>query len=1409
VLRDVAELDEPALQASLDRLADADLLFVEGAPPQASYRFKHALIQDAAYDRLLKSRRQALHRRAAEILRDDPERAAAEPEVIAHHFTQGGLEDLAIEWWGKAGDQALRRSAFQEAIAHLGKAIAMADKAGDASAPRAAASTTAEGQRLKLQTSLGQAMMYSRGHGTEETKTAFARARALAAGVESASERFDAYYGLFVGSISGGELSSAQETAESFLRDAENEGRMTEAAVARRCVGIARLFQGDFIGAEANLAEALRTYDPERDRDAKFRFGADTGAVAAAYLTLAIWALGDVERAQTLSEEASARADETGHAPTRANAYHIISLYYMLRGDPEIARRTATIVVDLGREHGMALFLASGEVDSNWARVRLGDRESAMAGVGEALAAYLGQGSRLFAPLFQGLLAELEAEGQDANDALQRIDEALALANDTGMHWTDAMLHRIRGDILLKRNPADPAPAEDAYQTAIAIAREQGARSYELLASLALAKLCKSTSRPVEAHAVLAPALDGFSPTPEMPEIGEAQALLAALAETEEVKAAERQRQRRLDLQTAYGQALTWGKGFASEEASAAFARVDEFAGSNANASARFEVYLAESMSSLTRGQLRLAGETCETFLREAEAEGRATKAASARSRLGLVLLNQGELKAARSVLERALADYDPRRDGETGSRFFDVEVNATAVLAATEWHLGEADRARELINRAVRRAEELGVLPIIVFALNWRAVLESQRHDVLATRDAADAVLALAEEHGIKSIADFNWIYVHWARGRLLDPEEGAVGFRQELAAFMDKGLRLGAPFFHGLLAELEATTRGPDSALTLVDHGLSIAEETEQHLSDPYLHGLRGKILLRRDPANPGPAEEAFQTAIATARQQSARSWGLRAALSLAKLYQSTGRPIEAHAVLAAALEGFTPTPEMPEIAEAQALVAALAETEEVKAAEAQRQRRLHLQTAYGQAMMWAKGYSAEETRAAFSRATALTAKTDNFAERFAAAQGQWTSALVRGELQSARQLASAFLKEAEAAGRAVEAGVARRGLAFACYQAADFLEARIHCERALEDCDPERDREALERFPDATGPIVVSVLAVTMWQLGEIDRARELIDQANRRASELAHAPSMAQPLRFKAILEILRGDAAAALSAAEALDALGADHGSPFWRTAAGLSAGWARGRLHDAAAGAEDLRRTLADRVDQDAKYDVWFYNGLLAELEAETLGTERALARIDEAIVLARQVETRCNLPFLHLLRGKLILKRDPSNPAAAEEAARHRTGARRAKLGSARGSVARQALSIDRSPRGRPRHCRARARRPCADAGDAGDRRGGGSAGVVGRDGCGEGCHRFAATKASPADKLRQGGHVVARLCCGGDEGRFCARSGTSRRGRQRPRPLRRLLLAMGRLHVARRTGLGAGHCRKLHTRR
>ena len=258
-------IGDPALQFALEKLADADLLFVEGAVPQATYRFKHALIEDAAYDSLLKSRRQALHRRAAEILREDPERAAAEPEVIAHHFAEAGLDDLAIEWWGKAGDQALRRSAFQEAIAHLGKAIAMADKAGGA-LPRTVDTAAAPGQRLKLQTDYGQAVMWSKGFAAEETRAAFDRAADLATRSEDFLARFWAAHGQWTLAIVRSELKSGQQLATAFLRQAEEAGRVTEAGVARRGLALMSYFVGDFAEARTHCERALEAGDPAMKR---------------------------------------------------------------------------------------------------------------------------------------------------------------------------------------------------------------------------------------------------------------------------------------------------------------------------------------------------------------------------------------------------------------------------------------------------------------------------------------------------------------------------------------------------------------------------------------------------------------------------------------------------------------------------------------------------------------------------------------------------------------------------------------------------------------------------------------------------------------------------------------------------------------------------------------------------------------------------------------------------------------------------------------------------------------------------------------------------------------------------------------------------------------------------------------
>jgi len=191
-------------------------------------------------------------------------------------------------------------------------------------------------------------------------------------------------------------------------------------------------------------------------------------------------------------------------------------------------------------------------LQSAWSSARLDGRETRAAELRQVLAAYIDRGDKYFVPFYQGLLAEIEAQS-NAEGALIRIEEALALAGETGEHWSDAFLHRFRGEILLKRDPANTAPAEDALLTAIAIAQQQKARSFELLAALSLARLYQSSNRAADAHAVLASAFKGFSPTPEFPEIEQAQVLLAALAETDEVKNAAASRQRRLKLQTSLG----------------------------------------------------------------------------------------------------------------------------------------------------------------------------------------------------------------------------------------------------------------------------------------------------------------------------------------------------------------------------------------------------------------------------------------------------------------------------------------------------------------------------------------------------------------------------------------------------------------------------------------------------------------------------------------------------------------------------------------------------------------------------------------------------------------------------------------------------------------------------------------
>ena len=331
LLRDVAGMEDAPLQAALEKLAEADIVLVQGLPPESDYRFKHALIQDAAYENLLKSRRQVLHRRVAETLRDRfAATAAAEPEALAYHFTQAGMTDAAIEWWGKAGDQALRRSAFQEAISHLGKAIEMADKDGEAK-PRAAATAAAGDQRLRLQTSYGNALLQARGMQSAETQAAFSRARDLGGGAADPLQSFSTYYGLWAGHFVRGELAAMQEIAELVLRDVEARPASLEAVVAFRLNGAMQYFAGNFTAAVSFIERSLAIFDPQDQSDHALRFAQDVGVSINAYLALVLWPLGALDRARAAAEQMVARAARTGHPGTAVYAHFHFAVFEMMR----------------------------------------------------------------------------------------------------------------------------------------------------------------------------------------------------------------------------------------------------------------------------------------------------------------------------------------------------------------------------------------------------------------------------------------------------------------------------------------------------------------------------------------------------------------------------------------------------------------------------------------------------------------------------------------------------------------------------------------------------------------------------------------------------------------------------------------------------------------------------------------------------------------------------------------------------------------------------------------------------------------------------------------------------------------------------------------------------------------------
>ena len=514
--------------------------------------------------------------------------------------------------------------------------------------------------RPEIRAKYAQALMITEGYTSEKTEAAYRRVESSGQGATDLSGQWSKLFGLWTQSIFKGDIASSLEAGEAQRQLGESANSPTIVAAAHRQIATSLIISGAFLEARTHAERASGLYDEATAQSYRTKTGADFRVVLDVYLAMTMWATGEIETSEQLMEGSIRRARQVD--PKRSFV---------------VAASGALMLLGFGRRAEAALLIADealavAEANSigawephvrlyrAWAYARLKDPNAGARDMRATWKAMQDRGVRLYGPVALALMADLEFARGAFDQALERIDEGLDLAASFGGHVETAGFHRLRGEIL---EPRDRAAAEQAYCESIAIARTQGARTFELQAALSLAKLYQSTNRPLDAHDALAPALEGFAPTPEFPAIAEAQALLAALAETPEVKQATGKRQSQAELFANYTRALSLGKGYGHAETSAAAARARDASGASSHA--HFDSLFLQTITRLTSGDAAAASHAAETMLREAEAEGLASERLTGLRVLGLTRLFQGRLVDADALLTRALESRERGRRRE------------------------------------------------------------------------------------------------------------------------------------------------------------------------------------------------------------------------------------------------------------------------------------------------------------------------------------------------------------------------------------------------------------------------------------------------------------------------------------------------------------------------------------------------------------------------------------------------------------------------------------------------------------------------------------------------------------------------------------------------------------------------
>jgi class 3 adenylate cyclase/predicted ATPase len=520
LIEPVAQHPERELQAALDQLDEAGLLFCRGTPPQATYLFKHALVQDAAYSTLLRGRRQELHGRVAAALEAHfADLVERQPELLAHHLTAAGATERAVDQWLKAGRHAAARLAYVEAIAHLNRGLGLLHSIPE--------SPVRNGREIELQLALGFCLFTAKG--AVAAKPAYTRALELAESSGEPQQRFEALYGAWQStrdSVSGG-IAAARSLSERLLRMAEPEGDDGLRLQAHHSGWTTRLHAGDPAKTREHADAGRLLYDPEKHASHRLVYGGhDPGVCAQLSGALAEWLLGYPDKALASIAEGLALAERIAHPFTLGLALLQSSEVYLNLREPERALRQLDAAEAVAAEQRLSLMSEPGMLRGA-ALLEQNAVDEAIARIREGVAKWTGLGRTKDLPYGLAFLAEGLARHGDRAAALAALREGLEIADATGEHKWDAELHRVTGTVLLAENKLDEGQA--ALQEAIRIAQAQHAKSLELRAVRDLTRLWGEQGRRAEARDLLAPVYGWFTEGFDTADLKEAKALLDEL----------------------------------------------------------------------------------------------------------------------------------------------------------------------------------------------------------------------------------------------------------------------------------------------------------------------------------------------------------------------------------------------------------------------------------------------------------------------------------------------------------------------------------------------------------------------------------------------------------------------------------------------------------------------------------------------------------------------------------------------------------------------------------------------------------------------------------------------------------------------------------------------------------------